>query len=114
MKKLLLILSLACLTLANTSFAQQGLDQTTLPAGHRMAMGQDIEVYGNEQYVVLEDGSSGIYGALYKNDGTTLTQITLPGSLRMAQDYEMEVYDSDLFVVLEDGFSGSLWCSSQI
>ena len=70
MKKLLLILSLACLTLANTSFAQQGLDQTTLPAGHRMAMGQDIEVYGNEQYVVLEDGSSGIYGALYKNDGT--------------------------------------------
>ena len=106
MKKLLLILSLACLTLANTSFAQQGLDQTTLPAGHRMAMGQDIEVYGNEQYVVLEDGSSGIYGALYKNDGTTLTQITLPGSLRMAQDYEMEVYDSDLFVVLEDGSSG--------
>ena len=106
MKKIILILSLACLTLSNISFAQQGLDQTSLPSGHRMATDHDMEVYSNDLFVVLEDGSSGIYGALYKYDGSALTQITLPAGHRMASGYDMEVYGNDLFVVLEDGSSG--------
>ncbi|MFN0187077.1 MAG: hypothetical protein ACKVQV_00090 [Bacteroidia bacterium] len=80
MKKLLHISLLACFALINNLIAQTGINQTTLPVSHRMAMGHDNEVYGNEQYFVLEDGSSGIYGALYKNDGIALTQITMPGS----------------------------------
>ncbi|MFN0187076.1 MAG: T9SS type A sorting domain-containing protein [Bacteroidia bacterium] len=71
-----------------------------------MAQDYEMEVYGGDLYVVLEDGFSGIYGALHKYDGTAFTQITLPGSLRMAAGYDMRVYGNDLYVVLEDGLSG--------
>ncbi|MFD0931136.1 T9SS type A sorting domain-containing protein [Psychroflexus salinarum] len=106
MKKLLLSSILICFALIGNVIAQSVANQTVLPASYRMAMGYDSEVYENEQYIVLEDGSIGVYGALYKNDGVDITEITLPGSLRMAQDHDMEVYGSELYTVLEDGFSG--------
>ena len=106
MKKLLLSSLLICLALIDNVIAQSGANQTVLPASYRMAMGYDSEVYQNEQYIVLEDGSIGVYGALYKNDGIDITEITLPGSLRMAQGHNMKVYNNDLYLVLEDGSSG--------
>ena len=106
MKKLLLSSLLICFSLINNVLAQPGASQTVLPASYRMAAGYDIEVYQNEQYIVLENGSIGVSGALYKNDGIDITEITLPGSLRMAEDHTMEVYGSELYSVLEDGFSG--------
>lgn len=80
--------------------------QIAFPGNHRMASEYNMEVHDNSLYIVLEDGSNGIYGQLYKYNGSTLSQIALPASHRMASRYDIEVYDNSLYIVLEDGSNG--------
>ncbi|MBC3759099.1 VCBS repeat-containing protein, partial [Hyunsoonleella sp. SJ7] len=90
-----------------STFTQIPLPGSLKNGGGSRFVKYNSQIFNNELFLVLEDGSNGIYGALYKYNGSSFTEIMLPSGLRMApRDHEMEVFGGELFVVLEDGSNG--------